>query len=283
LIDPPVAPDAQGHVLITGATHGIGWAIAQMAASRFNRVTLCARNPAEVEARASSLSALGIPADVSQEDAVERLFATAISRNGPVDAVIHSAAVIGPIGPVVDVPAAEWLQTLQINLFGTFLVARAACRAMKERGGRIVLLSGGGASGPFPNYSAYASSKVAVVRFVETIALEMQPYGIEVNALAPGVVATRMHDATLAAGEAAGADYLKKTKQMLESGGESPEKAARAAMWLASGAARGISGKLVSAVYDDYEQWPEHLAELAQGELFNLRRILPRERGKDWQ
>jgi NAD(P)-dependent dehydrogenase (short-subunit alcohol dehydrogenase family) len=253
-----------------------------MAASRFNRVTLCARNPAEVEARASSLSALGIPADVSQEDAVERLFATAISRNGPVHAVIHSAAVIGPIGPVVDVPAAEWLQTLQINLFGTFLVARAACRAMKERGGRIVLLSGGGASGPFPNYSAYASSKVAVVRFVETIALEMQPYGIEVNALAPGVVATRMHDATLAAGEAAGADYLKKTKQMLESG-ESPEKAARAAMWLASGAARGISGKLVSAVYDDYEQWPEHLAELAQGELFNLRRILPRERGKDWQ
>src|SRR6185312_12091929 len=267
----------------TGATHGIGWAIARMAASRFERVTLCAKNPAEVEARAASLGALGIPADVSQEDAVERLFAAAISRNGPVDAVIHSAAIIGPIGPVVDVSAAEWLQTLQINLFGTFLVARAACRAMKERGGRIVLLSGGGASVKNKNYSAYASSKVAVVRFVETIALEMQPHGIEINALAPGAVATRMHDATLAAGEAAGADYLEKTKQMLESGGEPPEKAARAAMWLASGAARGISGKLVSAVYDDYEQWPAHLAELAQSELFNLRRILPRERGKDWQ
>jgi 3-oxoacyl-[acyl-carrier protein] reductase len=123
-----------------------------------------------------------------------------------------------------------------------------------------------------------------VVRFVETVAHELRAEGIEINALAPGFVATRMHQETLAAGaEAAGSDYLERTKGELESGGVPPEVPAAAAVFLISDAARGITGKFVSAVYDGWQTWPEHLAEIEGSDLFTLRRIVPKERGLSWQ
>ena len=149
-------------------------------------------------------------------------------------------------------------------------------------GGRIALFSGGGASSPFPNYTAYASSKVAVVRFAETIAEELGP-SIEVNCIGPGFVATRLHEQTLAAGERAGGEFLEKTKAALSSGGVSATVGAEAAAFLVSDAAAGITGKFVAAQYDDYRAWPSRLEALSGSELFTLRRVLPRERGLDWQ
>ena len=151
-------------------------------------------------------------------------------------------------------------------------------------GGRIVLYSGGGAATPFPNYTAYASGKAAVVRFCETIAIELAPYNIEVNALAPGFVATRLHQQTLAAGaSAAGEEFLAKTQFELAKGGVPATVGADCAAFLVSDAARGITGKFVAAPYDRYAEWPRHLRELRGSDLFTLRRILPKERGMDWQ
>jgi 3-oxoacyl-[acyl-carrier protein] reductase len=223
-------------------------------------------------------------ADVGVEADVERLLDRLTSHYGKCDGVIHAAGVLGPIGSIVGIDDADlWWETLRINLFGTFLVTRAAARRMKNSGGgRVVLYAGGGASTPFPNYTAYACSKVAVVRFAETAAQELAPE-IEVNCLAPGFVATRMHEQTLAAGERAGKDYLEKTQAALEAGGVSPHVAAEASAFLVSDAARGITGKFVAAAYDGYTKWPGHIAELRDTDIFTLRRILPRERGMDWQ
>jgi 3-oxoacyl-[acyl-carrier protein] reductase len=198
--------------------------------------------------------------------------------------VIHAAGVLGPIGSILEIEdPALWWETLRINLFGTFLITRAAARRMRDAGGgRIVLYAGGGASAPFPNYTAYASSKVAVVRFAETVAQELAP-DVEVNCLAPGFVLTRMHQQTLAAGEKAGKEFLEKTQSMLDEGGVSPTIAAEASAFLVSDAARGITGKFVAAAYDGYSEWPEHLAELRETDIFTLRRILPRDRGMNWQ
>jgi NAD(P)-dependent dehydrogenase (short-subunit alcohol dehydrogenase family) len=227
---------------------------------------------------------VALPADVSREGDVERVCEAALTAFGALDAVIHAAAILAPIGNVLEVDATAWRANLDVNVFGTFAVVRHAARRMRGRGGRIVAFSGGGASGPFPNYTAYACSKVAVVRFVETVAQELRAEGIEINALAPGFVATRMHQETLAAGAAAaGADYLERTKGELESGGVPPEVPAAAAVFLISERARGITGKFVSAVYDGWQHWPDHLAELDGGDLFTLRRILPKERGLSWQ
>ncbi len=223
-------------------------------------------------------------ADVSNPESVQDMFAEANGAFGQIDGLVHAAAVMGPIGSILEIDPAQWLEAIHIDLYGTFLVAREAARRMAAAHyGRIVLFSGGGASGPFPNYSAYACSKVAVVRFTETLAQELGPHGIEVNCLAPGFVATKIHEATLRAGATAGKEYLQRTKDELAKGGASPTYAARAATFLLSDAARGISGKYIAAVHDGWERWPEHLEEIRSTDIFTLRRILPGERGMDWQ
>jgi NAD(P)-dependent dehydrogenase (short-subunit alcohol dehydrogenase family) len=277
--------------VVTGGSMGIGFAIAEHIARAGGRLVICARGEAELHAAASKLEEIGggrvlpVVADLSRAADVEHLFEAAVEAFGDVRGVVHCAAILGPIGPVVAVEPEQWLETLRVNLFGTFLVTRAACRRLIARGvgGSIVLLSGGGAGSAFPNYTAYACSKVGVARFTETVALEMAPHGIQVNCLGPGFVATRMHDETLAAGDLAGAQYLERTKVELSKGGVSPSVAARAAVFLLSSRSKGISGRFVAAPYDDVERWPDHLQEMRDSDLFTLRRIVPRDRGMDWQ
>jgi NAD(P)-dependent dehydrogenase (short-subunit alcohol dehydrogenase family) len=277
-------------VVVTGGSRGIGFACAAEALRAGASVTLCARGADELRAARKLLAGefgvarvVALPADVSREADVERVCDAAVAAFGKIDALIHAAAVLAPIGSVLEVDPAAWRANLEVNVFGTFAVVRQAALRMRGRGGRIVAFSGGGAAGPFPNYTAYACSKVALVRFVETVAQELRGEGIEINALAPGFVATRMHQDTLAAGAAAGADYLERTKGELESGGVPPEVPAAAAVFLISEGARGITGRFVSAVHDGWQTWPGHLAELDGSDLFTLRRVLPRERGLSWQ
>jgi 3-oxoacyl-[acyl-carrier protein] reductase len=278
-------------VLVTGGSMGLGLESARSCLSYGANVFVCARGKDALAQAVSDLSRSTpkerietYAGDVGLESDVGELFDRVTSRFGKCDGVIHAAGVLGPIGSIVDADDADlWWETLRINLFGTFLVTRAAARRMKNSGGgRIVLYAGGGAAAPFPNYTSYACSKVAVVRFAETVAQEVAP-DVEVNCLAPGFVLTRMHQQTLAAGEKAGKDFLEKTQMMIEEGGVPPTVAAEASAFLVSDAARGITGKFVAAAYDGYTSWPEHLAELQGTDIFTLRRILPRERGMDWQ
>lgn len=259
-------------VIVTGASMGIGETAARICLEAGARVTLCARGGealdsviARFEAMGYADAVTGLPTDVSRKDDVPRLFDRAQESFGEVDGVIHAAAVLGPIASITEVEPDAWLETVHIDLFGTFLVVREACRRMRDRGGRIALFAGGGASAPFPKHTAYACSKVAVVRFTETVALEMHAHDIEINCIAPGLVATRM---------TAGKDI---------SNAVSPEYGARAAAFLVSDAAKGINGKFVAAVHDDYVRWHEHPDALHTTDIFTLRRILPRERGMDWQ
>jgi len=268
---------------------GIGFESARSCLSYGANVVLCARGEEALAKAARELSneytaekITTLSADVGEESDVERIFDHVSASFGKCDGVVHAAAILGPIGPVADVEDPDlWFETLRINLFGTFLVTRAAARRMKATGGgRIVLYAGGGASAPFPNYTAYACSKVAVVRFTESVAVELAPE-IEVNCLAPGLVATRMQQQVVA-GDRARADDLK-SKRMPAGEAISPKVAAEASAFLVSDAAGGISGKFVSARFDGYAEWPQHLAELRDTDIFTLRRILPRERGMDWQ
>jgi len=244
---------------------------------------------------------LGVVADVGGEGEVARLFGEAVEWLGGLTGVIHAAGVQGPIGPTAEVEPGEWLEAVRINLFGSYLVAAAAVRALSGVGvgaggtgpangsgggrvrGSIVLLSGGGAATPFPRYTAYAASKAGVVRLAESLAAEVAPLGIRVNALAPGFVATKIHEATLAAGELAGSDYLRRTREQLAEGGVPAELAARAAVFLLSDEAVGITGRLVSAPWDRWWEWPDRLGDSVEDDLFRLRRIVPRDRGGDWQ
>ena len=279
-----------GTVVVTGGGGGLGRACAEEILRAGARVVLCGRDGGRLAEARAALEAQApggvetVQGDVTQLDDMDRVFAAAARHGGPLG-VVHAAAVLSAIGPVTAVDPVAWDATVRTNLFGSFVITRVACRLMVAggRGGSIVLFSGGGASGPFPNYTAYACSKVGVVRLAETVAQEVAGTGIRVNCIAPGFVATDMHQATLRAGSVAGDTYLRRTEAELARGGVPASLAARAVVFLLSDSAAGITGRLVSAVHDDWAKWPNRADEIAGSDLFTLRRIVPADRGHAWQ
>ena len=140
-------------------------------------------------------------ADVSVLHDVTVVVERAIAEFGGLDVLVCNAGVHGPKGPIEDVDWHEWVQALNINLCGSVLCCRAVLPHFRaQRSGKIILLSGGGATKPMPFLSAYAASKAAVVRFCETLAGEVKDAGIDVNAVAPGALNTRLLDDVLEAG-----------------------------------------------------------------------------------
>ena len=177
----------------------------------------------------------------------------------------------------------EWRNAIEVNLLGTVYTCRRAVPEFRKRGyGKIVNLSGGGATSPMPRLSAYAASKAAVVRFTETLAGEVKDASIDVNALAPGALNTAMLDEILAAGPEKVGDYYQRALKQKESGGASVERAADLCVHLLSAETDGITGKLISAVWDPWHRLAEFRQPLAASDVYTLRRIVPAERGFDW-
>jgi NAD(P)-dependent dehydrogenase (short-subunit alcohol dehydrogenase family) len=267
--------------LITGGGRGIGEAMARGFAAEGARVFLVARTQAELERVAATIMARGgmaayVAADVADSSAVSRAVAACESALGPIQVLVNAAGIHGPIGPAWEVDAREWARAVEVNLLGTLHSCRAVIPGMIERGGgRIINLSGGGATAPFPRFSAYAATKAAVIRLTETLAAELSPHGVAVNALAPGAVDTTLQDGVLAAGERAGAEG-ERVRRMRETGaGATPMDVPVAlALFLASEAAAGLSGKLVSAPHDDWGHWDSaRIARLMASPWLSLRRI----------
>ena len=264
--------------LITGAGRGIGRAIAEELARAGADVAIAARSTDQVghvvaDLTASGAHALGIPFDVSDPAAVQAAVASIEKQWGGIDILVNNAGVLGPIGRTDTNDVEAWLDTIRINLGGCFLCTHACLPGMIQRGagGRIINLSGGGAVGPRPNFSAYGASKAAVVRFTETLAAEVADTGIQVNAIAPGAVNTTMTEMTAAAGEAAG-DEAALAAQQLQVGGVDPARPAQLARFLASARSDGITGRLFHAVGDD---WEAIQAEDLQDDDYTVRRMKP--------
>jgi 3-oxoacyl-[acyl-carrier protein] reductase len=164
-------------------------------------------------------------------------------------------------------------------------MCREVLPAFRRQGyGKIINLSGGGATAPLPNMSAYAASKAAVVRFTETLAEETREARIDVNAIAPGALNTRLLEEVLAAGpERVGRAFYERSLKQRDTGGVPLEKGAELAVFLASAASDGITGRLLSAVWDDWANLPARRDVLAQTDVFTLRRIVPEDRREKWR
>ncbi|OBH21157.1 SDR family oxidoreductase [Mycolicibacter terrae] len=276
--------------VVTGGSQGLGLAVARAFAAEGADVLICGRGEEALENARASLSAgtgcrvLAAVADVSRPDDAERLVSAALNAFGRLDVLVNNAGVYGPMGLLEDVDWGEWARAVEINLLGTVLPCRAALPHMKSAGrGKIVNLSGGGATAPMPRISAYAASKAAVVRFTETLAEEVRQEGIDVNAVAPGALNTRLLEQVLSAGaDKVGADYYRKSVKQKEEGGASMDRAAALCVFLASAASDGLTGKLISAVWDPWDTLPAHAAVLGESDIYTLRRIVPQDRGEDW-
>jgi len=250
---------------------------------------ICARDAALLSEAREELAASGgpvlaKPCDVSDEKQVGELVAFAQRELGEVHVLVSNAGVYGPMGPTEEVDLQEWRRALDINLFGTLLPCRAVIPYFKQTGrGKIIIISGGGATNPLPNVSAYAASKAAVVRLMETLAEELRPHGVEVNAVAPGALKTRLVEQVIAAGpEKVGAAFFAKNKKWADEGATPLELGAELCAWLASAESDGITGKLISAQWDPWARLHEHRAELAASDIYCLRRIVPEDRGMKW-
>lgn len=238
----------------------------------------------ELAAKFPDQKVLAQTCDVANEGQVNDLVAFAQRELGAVQALVLNAGIYGPMGPTESVSLDEWRRALEINLFGVLLPCRAVIPHFKQAGkGKIVVLSGGGATNPLPNISAYAASKAAVVRLMETLAEELKPFHVDVNAIAPGALATRLVDEVLAAGaDRVGEAFFAKNKQWKEKGAVPLELGASLAVYLASAESNGITGKLISAQWDPWKDLQQHREELAKSDIYCLRRIVPEDRGKNW-
>jgi NAD(P)-dependent dehydrogenase (short-subunit alcohol dehydrogenase family) len=279
------------NALITGGSQGLGKVIAEHFLREGASVAICARGEKELIATRNELAkkfptqkVSAKTCDVSNETQVNELVAFALRELGSIDALVLNAGIYGPMGATESVDLAEWRRALDINLFGVLLPSRAVIPHFKKSGrGKIVVLSGGGATNPLPNISAYAASKAAVVRLMETLAEELKSFHVDVNAVAPGALATRLVDEVLAAGaEKVGAAFFKKNKNWKENGAVPLELGANLAVYLASAESDGITGKLISAQWDPWKDLQKHRDELAKSDIYCLRRIVPEDRGKKW-
>jgi NAD(P)-dependent dehydrogenase (short-subunit alcohol dehydrogenase family) len=265
-------------IVITGGGRGIGRTIALHLAKIGYPVVVAARSDSDLKETSQRLSDLtqnflAVPCDVTQVDQVQALFQKA-QQLGPLYGLICAAGIYGPIGPFVENDFHEWEKALDINLKGTALTVHCAFPHLKNRGeGRVVLFSGGG-QGPLPNFSSYVTAKGAIWRFTETVGGELAAHQIYLNAMAPGAVNTKFLDDLLAAGpDKVGKVFYDRAMAQKANGGQPPAKAAELCEYLMSDSARGLWGKTLSAIWDDYKSL-QNLEALSATDLFQVRRVV---------
>ena len=278
--------------IVTGANQGLGFEIAKSFLIAGASVVICARNADLLEKARLNLAAyatenqkiLSIPSDVSSINDVKEIVNKTLIELKGCHILVNNAGIYGPKGSIETNDWSEWVKTIEINLFGSILMARELIPIFKkQRYGKIIQLSGGGATNPMPNISAYAISKAAVIRFIETIAEELKGFNIDVNAIAPGALNTRMLDEIMEAGpDKVGINFFEKSKKQKDNGGAGLIKASELAVFLANNDSDGITGKLISAVWDKWEEFPSHKDELNSSDIFTLRRIVGRDRNIGW-
>jgi len=278
--------------LITGASMGLGLAIARAYVEAGANVIVCARDKGPLDDALGELTSLAKvgqivgaeTGDVANPADADRLVAASLRRFQQLHVLVNNAGVYGPKGTTDEVEWGAWAEAIRVNLLGSVLMARAVLPHFKaQRYGKIVQLSGGGATAPLPRISAYAASKAGVVRFAETLAEEVRGFGIDVNSMAPGALNTRLLGEVLEAGpEKVGREFYDRAVRQRAEGGTSLDRGAGLAVFLGSSLSDGITGKLISAVWDPWETLAAHVGELQSSDVYTLRRVVPKDRGLDW-
>jgi 3-oxoacyl-[acyl-carrier protein] reductase len=264
------------NILVTGGGRGIGKRLALGFARLGARIALVGRSKAEIEIAQIEIeqaggNALQIRADVTDAErltvAVDRAH---VSFGSPIDVLICAAAVTGPLNSFLQSPLKDWTEAIQINLLGVAHSCRAVLPSMLEkRSGKIIVLVCETDQSPTLHFSAYSTSKTAVVRFVETVAAEVADHNIQINCFDPGPTYTSVTDEIIRAESRLEPKVVIAAKETRRTGGVSPESQLEHAMFLASERSNHITGKLID-VTDD---WKKLKNARLRDDAFTLRRI----------
>jgi NAD(P)-dependent dehydrogenase (short-subunit alcohol dehydrogenase family) len=269
-------------IVVTGSSSGIGRALVLRLLGEGHQIWGLARSDQSAFAAAQNGAFFFSRCDVADWGDVLRAAASVSDRWKDLDGLVCCAGSLGEVSPAVHSDPVRWSATVRANLDGTFhairvfhgLLSRASRRA------KIVCFSGGGATKARPNFSAYGVAKTAIVRLVETIAVEERDAPLDINAVAPGAIATRLTDEVIALGpDVAGqAEFDSAIKQKSDSGA-TLERALDMVEWLLSAKSDGISGKLLSAPWDPWQRLLDNAVHLERSDVYTLRRIVPEDRG----
>jgi len=266
-------------IVITGGSGGIGKILALGFAKTKAKVIILGKRRAKLKSVSKEIGKFGIcgfmPCDVSNYSQVKAVFAKILKKYKKIDVLVNCAGIYGPIGEFHRNNLLEWKEALDVNLLGTVNTTNNVLPHMiKSRRGKVINFSGGGAVQPFPNFSAYATTKAAVVRFTETLANEYAKYNIQVNVIAPGAINTSFLDKVLKAGaERAGKSFFQKSLEQKRNGGDSPYIAAELALFLCSPKNK-LTGKLIAAKWDPWKKFTSKgINRLNKTSEYTLRRI----------
>ena len=272
--------DLDGQVaIVTGGGRGIGKAIALGLAKAGCSVAVVARSEDQLAETAKQITQLGssaisVTADVSDPAAVERMVHEVEKSLGSVDLLVNNAGLAGPIGPTWETDPDDWWRCLEVNLRGPMLCSRAVLPGMIARGGgRIVNVASGAGTFAIPYLGAYVTSKTALIRFTEILALEAGQHGVKVFAIEPGTVRTAMAEYALESEE--GQRWLPWFGEIFQRGEDvPPDHAANLVVLLASGRADALSGRFFT-IKDDVVGLVERAGGEGLGDLQTLRLIQP--------
>lgn len=268
-------------IIITGGSLGIGYAIAQKCVVEGAVVILVARNKNHLEKSLRELRNISrkdhrsYALDVGHLPAVQEFANWIKHQDVEPNGLVNCAGVLGPIGKTTEVDMRQFAEAIQTNFLGTVYMCHTIAPLLRSHTQKkIVNCSGGGGSFPFPNYSAYATSKIAVVRFTENLSLELANDDFDVNCIAPGFVVTRLHQETLRAGPGkAGESHFAATQKHIKRGGVPPAKSANLTAFLLSRDADGITGKYISAAWDPWQRGDFRKRLRTEKDFATVRRI----------
>jgi NAD(P)-dependent dehydrogenase (short-subunit alcohol dehydrogenase family) len=279
-------------VVITGASRGLGKKIAEKFCFAGADLALIARDTdtlkkmvdeLKTDAREDQVIEFFI-CDLNNLKTMPVLIQKIKNKFGNPDVLVNNAGVQGPIGPLQENDWKEWQKCLNILLLSPVLLCRGFLPAMiKKQYGRIINISGGGATKGRPNFTSYATAKCGLVRFTETLAEEVKDMGIYANCVAPGAMRSEMTSEIITAGIEKAGELEHHNALLLGKDNKSMvNRAADLVLFLASDKSNGITGKLISAVWDPWNELPEHLEDLKNSDVYTLRRIVPKDRDMDW-
>jgi len=242
---------AQPIVIVTGASRGLGAAIARLLPQMGARVVLNARSGDELVALAARIrdeggSAEVVVGDVSVPEICEKLVQTALDRYGRIDALINNAGILEPVARVADADEEDWTRIFAVNVIGPVLLTRAALPSLRSRKGRVINVSSGAAVRPKTAWAAYGASKAALNQVTATLALE-EP-DVTALAVAPGIIDTEMQALIRSAGKGhmSEADYARFVGHYERGELRPPEVPGRALAVLALHAPHEWSGAFIS-------------------------------------